>query len=862
MSEIGALKEAALRQAFGEYMQDRSQQLRVAVRRSRAASIRELMGTGDVDVDTFNREVWTFESDTRVGGRSVKKVIPTTADIPDTTLTKLETAMATAQLELHGNYTWGSATRIYGVRTKDKSVREANLRLASDILTSSDPPLVKAKKLVQEVDGFGGNVATGLVMMFYPAEFAIYNQASRDASRLIGVLTDSLESFQSSIERLRNLLGCQDYLELDWFLFLVLQGHYPEVFPFAARVRRWQAEHCEERRITERGRAEREARQQIQEHPRSFTREEFVRFLDTLNQDFCGGENTTGRFGQALVGHNRELMLGDLDGINEWVERLFTARAGDVSTLMSQFLREGPRGAGRVLGSLVLYLREPEKYSIWVPAMVEGLNALTHAGLTGHSGTAYLAYNAEVQRLRTIMGLRPQEPDILLCVRDEATEDEPAEAEPLFWWLNANPKIWKYDDLPVGGKQIFTLVNEQGHKRRKYRHFLAAKAGDVVVGYTASPQKEVTALCRVTRPLHDSPEGPGIEIEKTEGFRSPVSYSQLQAIRELESAEPIVNNQGSLFSLTAAEFEVIRSLLDDANPRASSAPEAYTEEDALRELFLPRRLFGDLCASLLYKKNVILQGPPGVGKTFIAKRLAYSILGAKDDQRVQMIQFHQSYSYEDFIQGYRPVAGGGFARRNGVFHDFVRRAQRDEGHKYFFVIDEINRANLGKVFGELMLLIEPDKRGEEFAVPLAYAEDPDETFHIPANLHLIGTMNTADRSLAMVDYALRRRFHFFTLRPEFGAKFEKHLRRQDVPSDLVVQIKERIARLNEVVTRDTKNLGPGFEIGHSFFCPLHKVTDPEGWYTRIVELEIAPLLEEYWFDNLEQAHQQAQLLRL
>ena len=162
----------------------------------------------------------------------------------------------------------------------------------------------------------------------------------------------------------------------------------------------------------------------------------------------------------------------------------------------------------------------------------------------------------------------------------------------------------------------------------------------------------------------------------------------------------------------------------------------------------------------------------------------------------------------------------------------------------------------------MMLLIEPEKRGEEFAVPLAYAENPDERFFIPNNLHIIGTMNTADRSLAMVDYALRRRFHFFTLLPEFGKKFEKHLSKRGVSTDLISIIRERVGRLNETIRKDTKNLGPGFEIGHSFFCPLQTVTDVRGWYSRIVDLEIAPLLEEYWFDDPDEAQRQAQLLRL
>ena len=192
----------------------------------------------------------------------------------------------------------------------------------------------------------------------------------------------------------------------------------------------------------------------------------------------------------------------------------------------------------------------------------------------------------------------------------------------------------------------------------------------------------------------------------------------------------------------------------------------------MKGLFLAEAQFDEMLAALKEKKNVVLQGAPGVGKTYVARRLAYALIESNDPQRIEMIQFHQSYSYEDFIQGFRPTPKGHFDLKYGIFHQFCRRAQREEaqGKPYVFIIDEINRGNLSKIFGELMMLIEPDKRGKEHAIPLAYSQDADEKFYIPENLHLIGMMNTADRSLAMVDYALRRRFRFITLRPEFSSE--------------------------------------------------------------------------------------------
>jgi 5-methylcytosine-specific restriction protein B len=215
-----------------------------------------------------------------------------------------------------------------------------------------------------------------------------------------------------------------------------------------------------------------------------------------------------------------------------------------------------------------------------------------------------------------------------------------------------------------------------------------------------------------------------------------------------------------------------------------------------------------------------------------------------------MIQFHQSYSYEDFIQGFRPSESGQFELKNGHFFQFCRRAQRDpENRPHVYIIDEINRGNLSKIFGEVMMLIEPDKRGRDFAIPLTYSS-PDETFFVPDNVYLIGMMNTADRSLAMVDYALRRRFRFVTLKPEFGSpRFQEFLYERGADRVLIQKIVERMNELNGKISADQKNLGPGYRIGHSYFCPLDSVKLDEKWYASVVLSEIKPLLEEYWLDD-------------
>lgn len=268
---------------------------------------------------------------------------------------------------------------------------------------------------------------------------------------------------------------------------------------------------------------------------------------------------------------------------------------------------------------------------------------------------------------------------------------------------------------------------------------------------------------------------------------------------------------------------------------------SYAREDFLKEVFVSAEDYDRLATILRLKKNIILEGAPGVGKTFTADRLAYSLMGEKAIDRVKMVQFHQSYSYEDFIMGFRPSASG-FELRKGPFYQFCKQAEGDESNDYFFIIDEINRGNLSKIFGELFMLIEMDKRGRD--LKLLYS---DEQFSIPENLYIIGMMNTADRSLAMLDFALRRRFAFFELKPGFDSdgfkEYQSHLKNEKFDA-LINTVKH----LNEIIASD-ESLGEGFCIGHSYFCNLIPNSIDQQVLSSIVEYELIPLLKEYWFDE-------------
>lgn len=279
----------------------------------------------------------------------------------------------------------------------------------------------------------------------------------------------------------------------------------------------------------------------------------------------------------------------------------------------------------------------------------------------------------------------------------------------------------------------------------------------------------------------------------------------------------------------------------------------YTREDFLNEVFMDKSEYENLVRLLKNKKNIILQGPPGVGKTFMAKRLAYSIIGEKNIEQVKMVQFHQSYSYEDFIEGFRPAQDGqGFEIKKGAFHDFCREAEKDFENNYFFVIDEINRGNLSKIFGELLMLIENDKRGHQ--LQLLYSDDK---FSVPKNVHIIGMMNTADRSLAILDYALRRRFAFYDLGPAFQSIGFKSYQ-QSLNDSKFTSLVQTVEILNETIIND-ESLGRGFAIGHSYLSNIREVNDYE--LENIIEYEIIPLIREYWFDELTKVKEWEQKLR-
>src|SRR5688572_15729958 len=279
----------------------------------------------------------------------------------------------------------------------------------------------------------------------------------------------------------------------------------------------------------------------------------------------------------------------------------------------------------------------------------------------------------------------------------------------------------------------------------------------------------------------------------------------------------------------------------------------YSAEDIVKDgCFLDRVEIDLFLDRLRAKKNLILQGPPGTGKTWLAKRLAYALMGQKDPTKVRAVQFHPNLSYEDFVRGWRPKGDGKLSLTNGVFMEAIRAASKDTTAKFVVVIEEINRGNPAQIFGELLTLLEAGKRTPSEALELCYP-DPDgmrRSEHIPENLYVIGTMNVADRSLALVDLALRRRFAFVNLEPRLGKAWRDWIVREcGVDANAVADIERRMNELNAQISADPR-LGRQFKVGHSYVTPpdRQKEGDTKRWFREVVDTEIGPLLEEYWFD--------------
>ena len=423
-----------------------------------------------------------------------------------------------------------------------------------------------------------------------------------------------------------------------------------------------------------------------------------------------------------------------------------------------------------------------------------------------------------------------------LCVFSSSAYEENKEKEIKrgIWIFQANP-----EDFPIEKKVSEKAIIEWEKVTSNGKRI---KKDDIVYIWRSGQNRGIIGKAVVNKKKKGDPIQRGkrnfsrfsvfVKVEESY-IPDYISYKTFQNSEILKNSRIMKVPNETVYSLSEEELLEIEKIKGDR-----SLSESLETNDLFEKIYIDDENIERLKSLLTRKKNVILTGAPGVGKTFLAKKIPALLTGKEASDNVEFIQFHQNYGYEDFVEGFKPNKEGGFDKADGIFKKFCNKITPDKD--YFFIIDEINRGNLSKIFGELLMLIENDKREDK--IQLMYSK---EEFSVPKNLYIIGMMNTADRSITSVDYALRRRFGFFNLSPAFeNEKFKKVI--EEKKSEKLNQVIYKIKETNKEIRKD---LGDGFQIGHSYFCKV----DAEKELKDIIDFEICPLIDEYYFDSEDKA---------
>lgn len=460
---------------------------------------------------------------------------------------------------------------------------------------------------------------------------------------------------------------------------------------------------------------------------------------------------------------------------------------------------------------------------------------------------------------------------------EDLSELDNNEPSPMPW-----PQFWQYKANMKGVDAESCLQNDLiAAMPIDFHEIKKAKAGDLIVLH--DDRSHAKGIGILMRNVHE-------EANK----ESPISYPVFWVIRQsLFCGENFFSNR--IFTVFSS-WEAIQEVYVKENPdweatfrrlaagissaeyldedfsyweveqeaieiEETKAVSTYSFDQLANESFHDTELLNSLFKAWSQEQNLILTGPPGVGKSFLAARMAWAKTREKNSKRVSRIQFHASYSYEDFILGYRPDGLGNFKLLPGIFYQFCQQAQQNPNQDWVFIIEEINRANLSSVFGELLFLLEKDKRGKAHATPLPYQDESYRSIFVPQNVWLIGTMNKADRSLAPIDYAWRRRFVFAELVPELGKKFQSYLFSLGLPPELITHICASLSKVNQEITKQEFSLGKHYQIGHSYLMPEQKtITDYAAWWQSIIRFRLLPLLESYFPGDSDKVSHLLQIL--
>lgn len=438
--------------------------------------------------------------------------------------------------------------------------------------------------------------------------------------------------------------------------------------------------------------------------------------------------------------------------------------------------------------------------------------------------------------------------------------------EKQYWWLMTNPNIWNFAELRPGKTYDYPILNKYGRKKLNASYFPMMRKGDLVVGFEGAPVKQIKVLFSVSKSLHKNASGdPIVTLLLENRLEDPVDRSEFKNESVLDYSEIVKDTHSNLLKLAEVEFNFLRNIIDgkqiELEIRQKANAPKYDIDNDLEKPFISKESFINIVSALQRKKNIILQGPPGVGKTFLSKKIAYQLIKSQDEYCIETIQFHQSYSYEDFVQGLKPNSVGEFEIQAGIFYSFCKRAMLHPEKQYVFIIDEINRGNLSKIFGDMLMIIESDKRGFEHSIRLANSEEEGDKFYVPSNVHIIGTMNSADKSVTKIDYAIQRRFAFITIKSDFGKAFYAQLISTKLSKKLVNHIISSMNDINEQIGSDP-NLGSDYQLGHSYFCKFNSMQKEDVWWQEIINYELVPIFTQLWWDDPKKVAQITNQLEL